>query len=72
MKKKNRKKIDRKFNAFDHFNRFINENVIYNKNEHEICCHNCDECDHFFKKCSNDEIQKLISTIRRRLQQITA
>ena len=44
--KKQREKANRKFNAQSHLNRFINKSVTYNKIEHDICCHNCDECDH--------------------------
>ena len=70
--KKQREKTDRKFNAQTHLNRFINESVTYNRIEHDICCHNCDECDHISEQCTCSEQQKLISTARRYLQQITA
>ena len=46
--------------------------MTYNKIKHDICCHNCDECDHISKQCTYNEQQKLISTARRYLQQITA
>ena len=70
--KKQREKTNREFNAQSHLNRFINESVTYNKIKHDICCHNCDECDHISKQCTCSEQQKLISVARRYLQQITA
>ena len=70
--KEQREKTDREFNAQAHLNRFINESVTYNKVKHDICCHNCDECDHISEQCTCSEQQKLTSAARRYLQQITA
>ena len=46
--------------------------MTYNRIEHDICCHNCDECDHISEQCTCSEQQKLTSVARRYLQQIIA
>ena len=56
--------------AHSHFNSFINESMIYNRDFHDYCCYKCDKLDHVLEKCKTFSKKWLSRFAKRALQNI--
>ena len=56
--------------AHSHFNSFINESMIYNRDFHGYCCYKCGKLDHVLEECETSLKKWLSRFAKRALQNI--